>query len=104
MIDTLVREDIFFFITSVAVVIITVALVAALFQFILILRDVRHVSRCLREEADRILADAEDLRRFVKKEGRRVIDFKDLISGVIGAFLPKRKSRRRAVKPQTEAL
>ena len=98
MIDTLLRADIFFFITSVAVVIITVVLAVALFQFIQILRDVRYVSKRLREEADRILTDVEGVRKFVKKEGRRVIDLKELLGGVIGTFLPKRKSRRRAAK------
>ncbi len=98
MIDTLLRADIFFFITSVAVVIITVALAVAFFQFIQILRDVRYVSKRLREEADRILTDVEGVRKFVKKEGRRVIDLKELLGGVIGTFLPKRKSRRRAAK------
>ena len=98
MIDTLLRADIFFFITSVAVVIITVALAVAFFQFIQILRDVRYVSKRLREEADRILTDVEGVRKFVKKEGRQVIDLKELLGGVIGTFLPKRKSRRRAAK------
>jgi len=100
MTDTFLRADIFFFITSIAVAIISVVLAVALFQFILILRDVRHVSRRLREEADRIFADVEGVRKFVRKEGKRAVDLKEVMGSVIGTFLSKRKSRRRAAKQQ----
>ena len=47
--DTLIRADIFFFITSLAVVIITIAVVVALIIAIKILRDIHYVSRRVRE-------------------------------------------------------
>src|SRR3989344_5409205 len=94
MIDTLIQADIFFFITAVAVVVITIALLVALAYFIQILRDVRYVTRRIREESDRVLSDVEHLRGFIKKEGEKVLDVKEFLGGVIGTFLSKRKSSR----------
>lgn len=93
--DAVLKADIFFFVTTVAVIAIGIAAIIALIFFIQILRDVRYVSRRIREQSDRIFQDVEDLRSFVKQEGRKTIDFKKLVSGVIGTFLSKRKSRRR---------
>ncbi|MEK7542650.1 MAG: hypothetical protein AAB524_03035 [Patescibacteria group bacterium] len=92
--DTLLKADIFFFITTAAMVVIAITVLIALFFLIQILRDARHVSRRIREQSDRILLDVEDLRNFIKKEGKKAMDIKELVEGVIGTFFPKRKSRR----------
>lgn len=93
--DILTQANIFFFIASIAVVAVAATLVAALLFFMQILRDVRHVSRRVREESDRILSDVEELRTFVKKEGERAVNLKDFMVQVVGALLPKRRSRRK---------
>jgi len=92
--NPLLQADIFFFITSIAVIVVTIALVVALFFLVQILRDVRYVSKRVREESDRVLEDVEHLRSFVVKEGKKAIDIKKLIGEVLNVFLPKRKSRR----------
>lgn len=92
--DTLIQADIFFFITSIAIVIVTIAILTALFFAIQILRDVRYTSKRIREEADRIVSDVSGLREFIKKEGKRAINLKELVSGVLHIFKGKRRTRK----------
>ncbi len=93
--DTLVQTDIFFFITTIAIVIVTITILIALFFFIQILRDVRYTSKRIREEADKIVSDVDDLREFVKREGKRALNIKDLVSGVLHIFQGKKRTRKR---------
>ena len=93
--DTWVQADIFFFITSAAVLVVTIATLIALCFFIQILRDVRYTSKKVREETDKIISDVDGLREFVKKEGKRAINIKELVSGVLHIFQgnpPRRRS------------
>ena len=99
--DTLVQADIFFFITSIAIVIVTIAVLIALFFLIQILRDVRYTSKRIREEADRIVSDVDDLRNFLKKEGKRAINLKELVGGVLHMFQGKKRVRK--AEPKKEA-
>jgi len=92
--DTLVQADIFFFITSIAISLVTIAMLMALFVLFQILRDIRYTSKRIREETDRIISDVDDLREFVKKEGKRVLNIKDLLSGVLHIFRGKKRVRR----------
>lgn len=92
--DTLVQADVFFFITSIAIGLITIAVLMALFLLIQILRDVRYTTKRIREEADRIISDVEGLREFVKKEGKRAFNIKELVSGVFHIFQGKKRVRK----------
>ena len=94
--NALVQADIFFFVTTAAIMVITIALVIALILFIQILRDVRHVSKRAKEESDRVLSDVADVLRFLKKEGKRAIDVKGVLESIIGTFFSKRKSPKRS--------
>ena len=84
--DTLVQADLFFFITSIAIVLVTIGILMALFFFIQILRDVRYTSRRIREETDRIVSDVDNL--------------KGLVGGVLHLF--RGKPRTRKAKPKKE--
>jgi len=77
--DTLVQADIFFFITSIAIVLVTIATLIALFFLIRILRDLSRVSSRVREQSDRVLSDA--------------IDIKELVGSVLGALFRRKRSR-----------
>lgn len=66
---SLVQADIFFFITSVAVVAVSALAVVALVYAIGVLRDVKEFSRALKEQGGLILRDVEDARRFMRSEG-----------------------------------
>ncbi len=67
--DTLVHADIFFFITSVVVVLIGIASLVALVYGILILKDLRRVTSTVRDETGRIAEDVADLRKDLRRKG-----------------------------------
>jgi hypothetical protein len=67
--DTLIHADIFFFITAIAVVVLSLTLLVALVYLTAILRDVKHITERARTEADLIAADIGELRRDQRKEG-----------------------------------
>ncbi len=86
---TLVHADIFFFVTTIAVIVVAAALTVALVYFIKVLRDVRAVSKAVKEEADLIREDIRAARENVKNEGFRL---KHLIS-FFSRFQEKKQGR-----------
>lgn len=65
--SSLAKSDIFFFITSLVVIIIGIGVTWAFFYIINILRDVKDVSRTVKEETKEIVEDISELRTNVKK-------------------------------------
>ena len=57
------KADIFFFITTIAVVILTILLAILIIYIIKISSDVKHISAKAKTEADLISQDLSDLRR-----------------------------------------
>ena len=71
MLESALKSDIFFFITSIAVVGVTVMILITLLYVAEILRDIRHVSKKVRDESDH-LADvlrlvADDIQKGTSK-------------------------------------
>ncbi len=60
--QTLIHADIFFFISSIATVIISIGLIIALIFVILILNNLRQLSETVKNEADHLAEDMDDLR------------------------------------------
>ena len=60
--DTLAKADIFFFVTTIAVVIIGILLAIVLTYSIFILKDMKALSKRAKEEGERIMDDIESLR------------------------------------------
>lgn len=59
--DTLLKADIFFFITSVAVVVLTILVIIALIYFIKILKNVKDISETVRDGVDNASSHTEEL-------------------------------------------
>lgn len=87
----IVKADIFFFVTTIAVIVISVLLVALLMYAMKILRDVRHISDTARKEIDEVVKDIGELRINVKKEGSRF----GVIASTLSHFLFKRGKGRK---------
>ena len=62
-----IQMDIFFFITSVAVVLLTLGVAVVLWQFSRILRNIEHVSEQVALESDSIRADLSQMRAGIRK-------------------------------------
>ena len=84
--EELVKADIFFFITSIFVVIISVVLLAALYYLIRILRDVKEISKNVNNESQLIIKDIGNVRKGIKNKGRQVASF---ISKIVSSNLKK---------------
>jgi hypothetical protein len=89
--DTLMHADIFFFVTTIAVVVIALCFIVALFYVIAILNRIKTIAEMVREEATLFREDVHDLREAVKKEGFRLKNMFDFVT----SFLGKKKSKGR---------
>ena len=69
------QMDVFFFVTSIAVVLIAVILAIALIYLIRILRDIKHISKKAKAGADILGDELEGLRANVKEQGFRLRHF-----------------------------
>ena len=69
---TLIQADIFFFITAISVVLLTLGLIIVSVFIIRILKNVDHISEKVKEESDHIADDINILRKEVKEEGFKV--------------------------------
>jgi uncharacterized protein (UPF0335 family) len=79
------KMDIFFVVTTIAVVIVAVLLSYAIYRVIRILRHVEHVSELVSEEGDRVRDDIAHMRSTVKSEGFKL--------SLLTSFLKRRKKR-----------
>ena len=90
--ETLVKADIFFFITSLAVIAVAALAVAALFYILRILRNVRDISETVKEESESIVGDIGRFRATIREEG---IQWKHIAAFFGMAPKRKRKSKGR---------
>lgn len=94
--ETVMKADIFFVISTVAVVLVALALIVALVYIILFLRNALYVSRRVKEESDELIKDIEALRTTVKIEGFKVRHAIGFLKNIFG------KSRRRKSSKESE--
>ena len=90
--ETLIHADIFFFITSIFVIFLTVGFGVALVYIIPILKDMRHLSALARDEGDKLTQDIDDLRSAVKEEG---IKAKSILDYFLALFMRRQKVSRK---------
>ena len=88
--ESIVKSDIFFFVATITIIIVTVFLVAVLFYIVLILRDVKNISSRIREESKLFSEDLRTLRGNIKNKGVRFKHFVDFFG-----TLYKRNYRRK---------
>jgi len=70
--EDLIQADIFFFITSAAVIILSIGLLAIFIYVLLILKDAKKVSKKVKNETELVVDDLDEMRREMKKEGRKI--------------------------------
>lgn len=101
----LVHADIFFFITSISVIVLSLLVAVALFYVVKILRDIQAISAKIRKASDELEQDFESLRSAVKGEGVRVKTIFDLfLEFIIAKFRggSRRKAKKAQEKEETE--
>lgn len=80
--DYFLKQDIFFFITTVAVMTVTVLLGVFLVYLIRIARTVDRILVKVREETDIITEELAELRKNIRKEGVKIKHFAKFFSNV----------------------
>jgi hypothetical protein len=82
------KQDIFFFVTTIAVVILTLLLAILVIYLIKISRDVKYISQKAKHEANLISEDISELRQNIKDKGAKFKYFMSFFNNL------KRKGRR----------
>lgn len=67
--ESLIHADIFFFISTIALILITAGIVISSVYIIRTLSDVRHIMARWKEENEHLVRDVRDLRMAVRGEG-----------------------------------
>jgi len=95
--NSFLQADIFFFISSLATVVISVGICALLYYLIPLVRDARDIVAKFHTASEEIEADFEKLRESAHEEGAKSKALIDVALGFLGHFFytPPRKRKRR---------
>ena len=88
---SLIHADIFFYITSISVVLLTALLVILFYYLVKIARHLEHTAKRLREESDRIMEDVSIIRESIEEQGGRAMS---ALRFIFGSFLHSKGSSR----------
>lgn len=90
--EAVLKSDVFFFITSASIIILSIVLLVALYYLIKILRDVKEISHTVKKESELIVKDVDAVRRSIKKKGKQVSAF---ISKAVSSKSKRRTKHRK---------
>lgn len=96
--ESLIHADAFFFISTVALVVLSIGAAVALYYLIKILRNARDVSDRIKAESSEIAADIRKLRAVMKEEG---VKWKTIAQMIRSFFM--RDTKKRAVRKAEKA-
>jgi len=94
--ETLIHANIFFFITSIAVVILGILITIVLIYIATILADIKAISRLAKSETANIATDIHEIRGEIKDELRRGSSMIGSIIKIIQGLFRRRKSRNKS--------
>ncbi len=89
--NSLLKSDVFFFITSIAVVVIAILLTILIVYLIKVSRDIKYISQRAKTEADNIIDDVSKLRTNLKEQGGKIKD----LAGFFSRFYKPKKNKSR---------
>lgn len=95
--EDIIKADIFFFISSVAIIVFTICAIIIMFYVLRILKDMKNISRNMSQESDKFMNDIDSLRETVKAEGVKVMTVADFF---LNLFIrrQKRSKEKKTVK------
>lgn len=70
--ETIAQADIFFFVTTIAVVVVGLFALVALYYLITFLRDAHEIMHIIRSEASEIIDDIEQFRKNIEGKATRI--------------------------------
>lgn len=93
--DSLIKSDVFFFITSMAVILITILLAVGLVYVITILHTIKGISKQVKQEADLISQDIAEVRNYAYGQGWTVRGLVQLFKTIFGRRTGLSKSSKK---------
>jgi uncharacterized protein YoxC len=96
--DELLQTNVFFLITSVAVVVLTIGFSVLLYYLIPLVRDARDVMAKIVLAAQEIEEDFEQLKEAAEEEGAKTKAIADVVLGFVSRALMIRPPRKRRLK------
>ncbi len=98
-----VHADIFFFITSLAVMLVTAGMLVLLYYLIPVARDIRDIVAKIRRAGESVEKDFDALRVNVREEGAKSKALVDLALGFIARKLRQPAARRPGGRKETSS-
>ncbi len=95
--NNILQADIFFFISSIATVIVTIILSITGYYVILIVRDAKYITTKLRNATDDLEEKFQEVREQISEEGRKA---KYIVDFFLNRFMGKKKSRSKTEKEE----
>lgn len=80
--EDILKQDIFFFITTVSVVVLTILLVIAAVYIIKIVKDIKFITRKAKDESELLSEDLKELRQNVRTEGAKMKHFAKFLTNI----------------------
>lgn len=87
--SSIIHADIFFYITSISVVVVTIMLIVLFYYVVRIVRNVEHTSEKIKEESDNILEDISMIRESIEEQGNK---FAGVLRFIFGSFLGSKRA------------
>lgn len=85
--NSIVKSDVFFFISSISVIVLTVLILALIIYFFRIARDLKSLVSKVKEEGEEIIKDVKITRLKFEEKGNKFAD-------IIGNFFKKKSGRK----------
>jgi predicted PurR-regulated permease PerM len=85
------KQDVFFFLTSILVVVITIVMLVVGYYVIKITKAINYISQKAKNESDLIAEDLSDLRENVKEQGLKVKHLASFFSSIYNRTNKKAK-------------
>lgn len=98
--ESLIHADIFFFISTISLVVISIGISISFFYVIKILRNVRDITDKANRESDELITDLRHLRKALRDEGLKWRAVADLIRG----FFTKKSSPSKSESSPTRSV
>ncbi|MEI6490364.1 MAG: hypothetical protein WCO16_01220 [bacterium] len=100
--DKLVHADIFFFITTCAIVLLTIILAVAFVYGIFIAKNVHYVVKRIKEESDNISGDIAHARQKIKEQGMKMASYVAFFKSLV-SFGSEKKAKKKSQKKSEDS-
>lgn len=97
--DKLIHADIFFFITTCAIILLTIILAVAFVYVVFIAKNVNYIVTKIKEESDNISGDIAHARQKIREQGLKLTAMFAFLKSLVN-FSSAHKTRKKSVKKE----